>query len=527
MAVAADNEKNHCIEIKVSEDRLKAWGRLRGTSSASFTLPTAPDVIQALEAAKVQITDAVRARAEEAVVSWTNMHAGAAPGEAVYPDMLLAECPPPKDAEDGRFECAPELHGHRPAPDENAQIDYFAVNAIVTVAAGTVVGKLYPPKNGQPTTDVFGMPIPPRVATGMQVRLGSGLALVDGGDGDVVAATAGRVVEEEGSVRLNEVLEIPGDVDFSSGSLDAVVDVTVQGTIRANFHVRTKKSLTVGRLIEAADVEVGGDVAVRGGVFGHEDAGSLRAGGNVSASFFNETRVEVDGDVTFDKEILNSRVRVKGRIIGERGTVIGGDIYAREGITVRVLGSDACVATSVTVGTDLRKLRRAKRLEKEVREFQKSAEQVRQTIQPLMANVKRLLPEQRERVTELMCKADEVDMRAADAETERSKLLMEAAAHNGASLYVSEALHPGVHVVIDAREFHVSKLMHGPIRIELRKINNITQVAAVNQRTGSVTVIPATDVDLVSCGSDDDEDEEVKGVEKHGADEPTTDSQRA
>ena len=491
--------------VVVSKDRLRAHVRLSGAGAPGQQPLSADEVLAALQASRVQITDAVRARVAELVALCEKV--SAAPNDPASVQLaepfLVAEGQPAVEGEDGQFVWAPELNTHPPAADEGAQIDHFALTAIRSVTAGAVVGHLALPKDGQPGVDVHGAEIPPRKLKGAPVRLGPGLRPAGTAGTDVVAETGGRLAEENGTIRIYDVLEIRGDVDFNSGSIETVVDVKVHGTVRANFHVRTTGALTVDRLIEAAAVEVGGSVAVRGGIVGREGRGHVRAGGNVSASFINETRIEAGGDVLFQKEILNSQLRADGRLAGEHGTIIGGSVHAREGVHARVLGSEAGVTTVIACGTDVRVLSRARRMEQQVRDLQKAADQVRQTIQPLMANLKRLLPAQREQVTELMCKADEIELQVGQIQELREKMLADATPRGNPSIIADEVIYPGVRLRIGARQVNVGRLLHGPLKIEVRKVDDVTEIVMVNRRTASVTVLPSQEIDVETVPTDD------------------------
>ena len=57
-------------------------------------------------------------------------------------------------------------------------------------------------------------------------------------------------------------------------------------------------------------------------------------------------------------------------------------------------------------------------------------------------------------------------------------------------------IHAGVRVALGMRETRFTKPVHGPVKIEEQKIEGATELVCVNQRTGSVTVLPSVDVDL-------------------------------
>ncbi len=511
--MSSEVEPARNAKVLVSKNQLKAWIKLLGVGSAEFQVPTAESLIRLLEQTKIAVDDDVRERVN-AIIAQCQQATPEAPAPEEY---LVAEGEAPVEAEDGYFAWAPELKAKLEQPADDAQVNYFAMNAIISVAAGNRVGQLIAPTDGQAGVNVFGGKVSPRRTKGTPVRLGPGLKLASADSSEVLAETDGRIAEEQGKVRLYEVLDVPGDVSFESGSIDAVVDVAVHGSIRANFTVKTQKGLTVERLVEPSEVEAGGDISIRGGVFGREDYGYLKGGGDVAANFFNDTRVKAGGTLRFEKEILNSQIRAGRHVIGERGTIIGGDVRAVEGLEAEVIGSEADVTTCIMVGTDINVLRRVRRMETEAKELRKTAEKIRESTKPLVANMKRLLAQQREQLTELLSKADEIDIELEDSETRRSELLAAAAPQGEPYVLINEAIHAGTILVIQGREIHVQNLMHGPIKIEIRKVDNVSEVVAVNQRTGSVTRLPAVDADLNAPPEKDCFESEGT----HGANEPS------
>ena len=500
----------------MSEDRLQAWIVREGPAAAGLAALTVDEVLAVAKRERIAITDAVRSRAAELLAA---IIAGAAAPANLPERFLLAEGCRPVDAEDGRLERSPELAQEMAKPDADDRIDYYAQRGIVTAPAGATIGRLIPPKDGTDGIDVYGNRRGPRKPKGVPFKLAGGVMLTGPGADAVVATVAGRVLVEAGKVCVVEVLDLPGDVDFSTGSVQTCVDVRVAGTVRSKFSVRTTQSLYVDRVIEAADVEAGRDITVHGGIFGQERTGRVRAGGDVKAKLFNEVDLEALGNVQFEKEILNSRVRIQGRLVGPRGTIIGGETYAREGMEVCVLGSEGCVTTCVASGTEVDTLRRVRRAERQVRELEKSAKLIRQTVKPLLANARRLLPAQRERATELLCKADEIELQIADLRQEAQRRLQEGAPQGAPEILVGEAIYPGVRVTIHTRESRVQSLMRGPVKIALRKVEDVTEVVAVNQRTGSLTVLPSIEVDLdvppteepAHRGKQDETDQRVVG----------------
>lgn len=480
------------ISVNVADDRLSAQVRIAGVGSPEFVPPTTEEIVVALTAASIELTEDVEARVAEVVAQCTQP-AGTADGPT--DTFVIAQGRPAVDATDAVFEWAPEFAARLAKPKDDERVDYFSVGSIVTVAEDTVIGRIVPAQPGTPARDVLGDEHPPRKPHGHTIKLGSGVRAGDTPE-EVVATVAGRVVLGPEQVRVDEVLEISGDVDFRSGSVDSCVDVTVRGTVRANFSVQTPKSLSVDHVVEAAHVNVGGDVYVRGGVFGHDGRDFIRAGGSVHAALLNEACVAARGDIVVAREILNCTINCAGRIIGERGTIIGGHCYGRAGVVAKVIGSTAGVATVVVVGVDVSTLRQVRALEEQARALQKTSERIHASVEPLMANVRRLTPEQRERVTELTCKADELDLQVEDLQHDAARVRADGSPPEPAYIEVQDAVYPGVQLVIDGCLVRVQNRLLGPTRIQRRKVDKTTEVVAVNQRTASVTVLNSSDASL-------------------------------
>lgn len=486
------------LVILVSDDRLAARLAWPASCASAGQWPSEAALVAACEQRRIPITAATRARLG-AIASGAATPDGDAArlgGPAECLAFTLATAVAPIEAQDGRFEWAPEL---RPPPrlDSEGRIDPFSVDAIVTVAEGTTIGRLVPPQDGVAGADVFGQPLAPRRTKGQPIQLGAGVRGVeDAGGVSVVATRAGRVAEERLKLSVNEQLDVSGDVDFASGSIQSLVDVVVRGTVRAKFHVHTQGSLSVGKAVEAADIQAGGDVVVHGGVFGANRTGRTQAGGTVRATLFNEVVVVSGGTIAFEREILNCDVRTQDRVVSENGTIIGGHTYARNGIAIGVAGSEAGVQTELAIGYDIDVLRETHRLEREAAERRKSAGEIRTLVEPLLKNLKRLTPAQRERATELLSKASEVEDAAEEMELARKMLLSDHAPADNVALLVREAVYPGVHVRIGPRATVIRRLVPGPLRIEVRKVDEISEIVAVSPRSGSVTILPSTEVDL-------------------------------
>lgn len=468
--------------IQIAPDRLRATLSLAPDAPAGARDPEA--IVAALTAADLVIDDEVRARVDAFCAAAT---AGQPPV-----DHVVACGRPPVEGRDGEFTWSPELKQATAHWTEDAPVDFYNLCSIITVEADMVIGTLSAPVPGVAGVDVHGRSIPPQAAP-KAVTVRDSVRLADDGT-TALANVAGRVVSEHQELYIKEVVEIPGDVDFSTGNLNLTTDAIVRGTVRDLFTVKSSKNFTVGGAIEAATLEVAGTVTVRGGIL-TRGRGKVETGGEIVGKFCDEAQLHAAGDIHIAKEAMNSRIHTDSRLLVRQGAVIGGRVYARRGVEAHTLGSEANVATEIIVGLHLEELRRIEAMTRENERRRAQIDKVRQTLAPLVAQLKRLTREQREKVTEMMFQADSLALETDTAEKEIAALIEGSAAAKPYVL-VTARVCEGVNITIDDRIVQFNRELKGPVRIERRKLEGYTAIVAVNQLTASITELNARKVEL-------------------------------
>ena len=118
--------------------------------------------------------------------------------------------------------------------------------------------------------------------------------------------------------------EIRGDVDFSSGNINFIGDVTISGGVTSGFEVKAGGDIEVDGVVESARVESGGNITLHKGIAGAEK-GMIQADGAITARFIENARVMAGGDVTVSDAIIQSIVwsGASVRCEGKRGTIVG------------------------------------------------------------------------------------------------------------------------------------------------------------------------------------------------------------
>ena len=364
---------------EISEEALEVWVSDDHLSAHLSAIPPETTVDEILRALKVENVcyglsqDSIEAVRERSAL-----------GETLA-DVVVARGTAPVQGREGIFAWAVDVGGRSGTILEDGSIDLRDRRLMVVVREGDQLGKLLPAREGKPGTSVFGKEIPPIPVRPLKVIPGDGVRAVDEGNG-VTVYHAGREagishkererVTRHGSRRelkidLVAVSHIEQDVDYSTGHVDFKGDVVIDGTVKALFQVKATGTVTIGGDVESnAHVEAGGDILVNGGVHGHAE---LIAGGSVMAKFLQHASVHAGGDVEIGAYLFEASVKTGGHLLaggkgeGSGRAVVGGLVWAAQGIEAPSLGSPSNPRLKVVVGIDPEQVTQAERARAKLR----------------------------------------------------------------------------------------------------------------------------------------------------------------
>ncbi len=253
--------------------------------------------------------------------------------------------------------------------------------------------------------------------------------------------------------------------------------------------------MAVRGAIEAAVVEAGTDIQVSGGVAGRGQ-GKVTAGGQITSKFCEEANLRAGGDIVIISECINSRLHALGRLMIPSGKLVGGYAYAREGAEIEVLGNEADRATEIAIGIDPVVLATSAQTDEVVKKKREAIVKIREKIQPLMAQLKRLNPQQRERATELMYEADQMEAEILETERKKQEAIATCSPNRKVCLLVKHTVYPGVKVVLGDKMTIFRNERRGPLKVERRLVNRVEEICVVDQISGSVTTMPGYEFQL-------------------------------
>jgi uncharacterized protein (DUF342 family) len=267
--------------------------------------------------------------------------------------IVVAEGTPPVDGKDARFELLVEAKWDVGRELEDGTVDFRQRRTLPWVTAGAKVARIIPPTSGTPGTDVSGKKLPCRPGRSSRFRAGKNVRVAE--DKLTFMAEMDGVAYREGkNIRIVNVVEVPGDVDFSTGSLVLEKSgATIQGNVRSTFSIRGGGPIFVGRAVEDAVIETKSGVEVMGGIV-HGSKGRIVAGADVKAGFAQNARILSGGTIQIRQNAHNCTLVAKDRILilKGKGVLVGGRAVAGRHIEVKVAGSQMGVKTVLQVGFD-------------------------------------------------------------------------------------------------------------------------------------------------------------------------------
>ena len=472
------DETGRRIAVEIAKDRLTAWIYPRDRDDPRRF--DTEEIVAALRAHEIKVDEGAEARVEAFLAMLSD-------GGEVPERFAIAEGKAAREGTDGEFLWDESLEKKESAWQDDAPVNYYTLNSIVTVEQGRRIGTAIASTPGVDGFDVCGNIITPKKSP-TDIQLDDTVALAPDDPCAVVANVAGRPNYEHRVVSIDEILLIEGDVDFAIGNVDAAVAVQITGTIRDCFSVKSKKTVSVCGAIEAADIVAQDDILVNGGIFGRRKS-VVTAGRELAAKFCDEADIQAGGDVTITNGVINSHIRTEGKLIVARGALIGGQVYAREGVEVGTAGSAGCIPTKIIVGVHPDQIHEAEVTSGDLIAKRELARTIREVVQPIMAQLPRLSPEQRERATELPIKVDAVDAKIIEEEDRQEALLLEGLGIETPYVLVAHRIYPAVVIRIGRQQVQFEQELTGPVRIEKRKIENVTEFVAVHSSSGSIRVL--------------------------------------
>lgn len=270
--------------------------------------------------------------------------------QAYYKKVSLARGEKAQKGKDAKLQYHIEFNSTpKPKILEDGSVDYRHLDLIQNVKKGQSLVSIVPSTQGIDGTTVTGKDIMAR--PGKNVALPRGKNVVLSEDRlELIAGVDGKAEIIDGKIHIYAIYEIRGNVDNSTGNIDFIGNVIVNGNILTGFIVKAGGYIEVKGVVEGAELSAKGDVVLRKGIRGM-GRGTIVSQGNVISRFIENSTITAKGNIV-SEAIMHSRVDCGGKIevAGKRGLIVGGTICAGVGISAKTIGSPMATITELEVG---------------------------------------------------------------------------------------------------------------------------------------------------------------------------------
>jgi uncharacterized protein (DUF342 family) len=263
--------------------------------------------------------------------------------------VLIAQGIPPAPACPAYFFKNKHLGNVRPTVKEGEQTDYRKFSPFVIVKKGQMLAALIPEVAGQTGKNVHGEEIPFELLTPPSLEVGEN-TFAD--DKYLYASIDGQMLDKNGVISVTDKLVIREGVNYNTGDIFFPGDIEISGSVADGFKIHAGGNILVTQTFSASDVVARGNIDVVGGIIGRGQA-TVKAGGEIKARFVENCKIAARGNITINAEILNASVYTMGTLnVGDRGFIIGVEVYAVHGMRCAKIGKTAGRACKIHVGVD-------------------------------------------------------------------------------------------------------------------------------------------------------------------------------
>ncbi len=235
----------------------------------------------------------------------------------------------------------------RPKEREDGSVEYVRTATQTVVEEGDLLAEYVAATNGEYGYTVMNTMLQPKRGKDLPKLKGKGFYQEDG---KYYAATRGMVEITGQGFRITSLLEINGDLDINYGHIDFNGDVNIRGDVKSGMKVKATGNIEIKGHVGSCIIEAGKNIIVHNGMQG-KFAGKLIAGGHIECKFFENSEAVAKGNINV-RSVMNSKLEAEGKITveGKDAVVLGGSVYAVQGMELAEAGNDTEIETLLVAG---------------------------------------------------------------------------------------------------------------------------------------------------------------------------------
>lgn len=435
--------------IRASKDSMTAW--LTITPALGGASVTIDKVRQALE--------------EKGIVSgisFAEIEAAVKKGHVA--DQVIARGQLPVEGNDALFLCLmPEVKERLPQIDEHGVADYRNLGQLIEVEKGDPLMRRMPPTTGEEGYDIMGHLLAPKAGKDIPYTAGlKGVAFDQEDHSLLVASINGQPVLVPNGVVVSPTISVPL-VAISSGNLSFEGTINIEGDVKDGMKVYAAEDIFVGGTVEAAEIEAGGNIIIKGGAIGNSELtddpssalnAKIVAKGSVSVRFAENVCIEAGTDIIIEEYSMNNQLTALNQIVvgksgGKKGHIIGGTARALVMVKTSSIGSSAGIKTNVYAGLNPHIHEQVSALKRGIETNEKEQEDIKKIINFIQNNPEKdkdgLLDKARRTLEKLTLDSTRYQANLANLQAEmefagEAKVIAERAVYSGAEVQIGNQI---------------------------------------------------------------------------------------
>jgi len=367
--------------IKVSDDKMTAWLTMTPAYGGD---PVTFDQIRRSLKEKGIVSGLITSTEIEAVLK-----------EGKATDYIIAQGTPAVPGLDAQFHSlVPEMQERRPQINEHGIADFRNLGSLILVKQGDPLMRRTLPTEGKNGQNILGQILIPKPSRNTPFTSELKGSMFDPDDNDLLlSAIVGQPLLIPNGVMVSPTITVP-QVNISSGNLSFDGTINILGDVMEGMKVYALNDIFVGGTVEAAELEAGGNISIKGGLIGNSDSsaastlsmgGKISCKGSVSARFAKYVSIEAGTSIVIEEYSMNNQLTAMNQILvgkpgGKKGLIIGGSARAMMLIQAVSIGSDAGIKTYIQAGLNPHTQQQLDGIKREIETNEKNQDDIKKII---------------------------------------------------------------------------------------------------------------------------------------------------
>ncbi len=388
--------------------------------------------------------------------------------EGYAAERVIAKGLQPVRGTDARFQSLiPQIRERKPQVDEHGIANYRDLGQLIVVRPGDPLMCRTPPTEGKKGCDITGQILMPQ--PGQDIPFASGLQGVEFDldaelDPDhnslLLAAIAGQPKLVPNGVMVEPTIDLPR-VDISTGNMNFDGTINIKGDVKDGMKIHASGDVFVGGTVEAAEIEAGGNIVIKGGVIGHSEhsgdpndapifSARIISKGSISAHFAENVLMEADIDIIIEEFSMHNHLTALNRILvgksgGKKGRIIGGITSASVLVKAASIGSNAGFITKVRAGFNPYLQAQLDKLKLEIDVIEKEQEDLKKIIAFVLAHPEK---DKNGLLNKALNTREKLETDGARLHADRTHVLSEMTLAENVQVIVEDSVHCGSEIQI-------------------------------------------------------------------------------